>query len=71
MYVCRLCMYVCMYVCSFNDIMMTNRNMIQYRIDKHYECRVVRLNLCKTLGIKYRLYQEGESYVFLVLDLSV
>jgi len=29
-------MYVCMYVSSFNDIMMTNRNMVQYRKDKRY-----------------------------------
>ena len=28
----KICMYV--YVSSFNDIMMTNRNMVQYRIDK-------------------------------------
>jgi len=29
-----------MYVSSFNDIMMTNRNMVglQYRIEKRYDC---------------------------------
>ena len=26
-----------MYVSSFNDIMMTNRSMVQYRIDKRYD----------------------------------
>jgi len=31
-----VCMY--MYVSSFNDIMMTNRNMVQYRMDKRYDC---------------------------------
>jgi len=41
-----------MYVSSFNDIMVTNRNMVQYKKDKRYDCWIVRLNLCKTLGIK-------------------
>ena len=41
-----------MYVSSFSDIMMTNRNMVQYRIEKRYDCLIVWLNLCKTLGIK-------------------
>src|SRR6218665_531201 len=41
-----------LYVSSFNDIMVTNRNMVQYRKDKRYDCRIVRLNLCKILGIK-------------------
>jgi len=27
-----------MYVSSFNGIMVTNRNMVQYRKDKRYDC---------------------------------
>jgi len=30
-----------MYVSSFNDIMMTNRNTVQYRKDKRYNCWLV------------------------------
>jgi len=32
-------MYICiLYVCSFNDIIVTNCNMLQYRKDKRYDC---------------------------------
>ena len=47
-------MYVglCMYVSSFNDIMVTNRNMVQYRMDTRYDCWIVRLKSMKNPGNK-------------------
>jgi len=48
-------MYVYVYVSSFNDIMMTNRNMVQYRQDKRYDCRIDRLNLYNQLQWKTNL----------------
>jgi len=47
-------MYSNVYVSLFNDIIVTNRNIVQYtmRKDERYDCRIVRLSLCKTLVIK-------------------
>src|SRR6218665_817968 len=62
-----VCMYVCMYVSSFNEIMVTNCNMIYnaMRKDKCYACSIVRLNLFKTLGIKLRSSFSGRLQLFI------
>jgi len=59
------CLYVCMYAClhgmhmyvsSFNDIMMRNRKMVEYRMGKRYDCWIIRLNVCVCMCVCMCVY---------------
>ena len=63
-------MYVCMYVCMYLRLMKswwqaaTWYNLM--RKDKLYDCLIVQLNLCETLGIKWQASFSGRQKLWVL-----